>query len=253
MKHLTPACKSSATSCALCRQQRPLQYSHIIPEFQYKPLYDAKHRIHIVSSDPAKPDRTIRKGIREYLLCLDCEQRFSKWESYSSRVLFGDAAKLVRRSGKRVFLQGIDYPKFKLFLMSLLWRMGVASGPIWKEVDLGPHEEKLRLALLSGDPLTANDYSCLLIGVLVDGKFDLGWFLPPQGSRANGHRIYRVIINGVAFVFFVSGHHHPLNLGRIAINEKNEMTLAVEEARNMPFVTEALCSLGIAIRTRDRA
>ncbi len=49
-------------------------------------------------------------------------------------------------------LPGVDYSKFKLFLMSLVWRAGAASGDFWETVKLGPHEEKLRSRIRAGDP-----------------------------------------------------------------------------------------------------
>ena len=32
-------------SCRLCKNDEPLQNSHVIPEFLYGPSYDEKHRI----------------------------------------------------------------------------------------------------------------------------------------------------------------------------------------------------------------
>ena len=46
----------------------------------------------------------------------------------------------------------VEYRPFKLFLMTQVWRAGVASDTFWKEVRLGPHEERLRRMLLRADP-----------------------------------------------------------------------------------------------------
>lgn len=236
--------------CALCHATSLLRNSHIIPEFQYKPIYDAKHRMHVISSDADKRDRFAQKGLREKLLCDKCELHISKWEDYACRVLFDDEVKLLSKSEKAIHLHGIDYPKFKLFLLSLFWRMSVAKGEFWKEVQLGPLEEKLRVCLLNSDPLAADDYPCLFCPVLIDGHFDIGWLMPPDKVRANGHTVYRVIINGIAFCFFASTHAQKLGLGRYSINEQGQMRLTVEEARQMPFVSQMLNALGKAVRQR---
>lgn len=236
--------------CALCFSSAPLRNSHIIPEFQYKPIYDAKHRMHVISSDADKRDKFAQKGLREKLLCDKCELHISKWEDYACRVLFDDEAKLLSKSEKAIHLHGIDYPKLKLFLLSLLWRMSVAKGEFWKEVQLGPLEEKLRLCLLHSDPLAADDYPCLLCPVLIDGHFDVGWLTPPDKTRANGHNVYRVIINGILFCFFASTHAKKLGLGGYSINEQGHMRLTVEEARQIPFVSQMLNALGKAVRQR---
>lgn len=158
---------------------------------------------------------------------------------------------MLETNPRHIKLGDIDYTKFKLFLLSILWRMGAASDPIWKEVTLGPHQEKIRQLLIAENPEAPDVYPCILTAVKLDGHFDLGWFLPPQSSRASGHRIVRVIINGMIFAFFVSSHSDQLKLGRVSINQNNEMILFVEEARKLPFVNEALNSLGEAIRRRD--
>jgi hypothetical protein len=236
--------------CALCHSLNPLRNSHIIPEFQYKPIYDPKHRLLTISSNPQKRDRYVQKGLREKLLCDACEILFSGWEDYSFRVLFGDTAKLHSKTEKTTHLKGIDYPKFKLFLLSLLWRMSVAKGEFWKEVNLGPLEARLRECLLNSDPLTSDEFPCLLCPVLIDGHYDPGWLMPPDKIRVNGCTVYRIIINGVLFSFFASSQADQLKLGRHSINERGEMKLIVEEARQIPYVSQILFALGKAINQR---
>ncbi|MEZ5384905.1 MAG: hypothetical protein R3F13_05265 [Prosthecobacter sp.] len=191
--------------------------------------------------------------MREKLLCEKCENRFSKWEDYACRVLFGDKAKVLSRANKVVNLEGIDYPKFKLFLLSLLWRMGVARGDFWREVTLGPLEEKLRQSLLSEDPLSSDDYPCLLVPILLDGTFETGWLSPPDRIRVKGHVVYRIIINGILFCFLASTHARKLNFGRYAVNEHGHLCLSIDEARQMSYVADMISALGKAIRKRESA
>ena len=239
--------------CALCHSTETLRDSHIIPEFQYKPIYDEKHRALVISSDPKERERFVQKGMREKLLCKQCENRFSRWEDYACRVLFGDKAKVLSRTKKVLNLEGIDYPKFKLFLLSLLWRMSVAKGDFWKEVSLGTLEEKLRLCLLSEDPLSSDDYPCLLVPILLDGTFETGWLCPPDRLRVPGHRVYRIIINGVVFCFFASTHVTRLKFGRYAVNEQGYLRLSIDEARQMSYVADMISAMGRAIRQRVNA
>lgn len=192
----------------------------------------------------------VQKGLREKLLCDNCEQLFSKWERYSYSVLFDDEAKLLSRTEKRIHLNEIDYPKFKLFLLSLLWRMSVAKGDFWKEVGLGPLEDRLRHCLLTSNPLSSDDFPCLLCPILIDGNYDQGWLMPPDKTRVNGHTVYRIIINGILFCFFASSHAGKLGLGRYSINEQGEIKLMVEEARQMPYVSQILFALGKAVHQR---
>lgn len=236
--------------CALCLSTSDLRNSHIIPEFQYKPIYDEKHRALVISSDPKERERFVQKGMREKLFCEQCEKRFSKWEDYACRVLFGDKAKILSRTTKVINLEGIDYPKFKLFLLSLLWRMSVAKGDFWKEVRLGILEEKLRQCLLNEDPLSSDDYPCLLVPILLDGTFETGWLCPPDRIRVKGHILYRVIINGILFCFFASTHASRFNFGQYAVNEHGNLRLSIDEAGHMLYVADMISAMGKAIRQR---
>jgi len=40
--------------------------------------------------------------------------------------------------------------------------MAVSTLPDFREVELGPHEEKIRRMLIAGDPGSAEDYGCML-------------------------------------------------------------------------------------------
>ena len=77
-------------TCALCLQERPLRRSHIVPEFMHGQMYDAKHRFFGISSIASKPNKLFQKGLREELLCAGCEQHIARYESYASRVFYGN-------------------------------------------------------------------------------------------------------------------------------------------------------------------
>ena len=101
-------------------------------------------------------------------------------------------------------LNGIDYRKFKLFLMSVLWRAGVSSHPFYSHVELGPHEEKLRLKLINEDPGAPTDYGCAIYSLLLDGAPLRAMFVEPTPARVDNHKIYRFVFSGFVFIYFVS-------------------------------------------------
>ena len=139
--------------CALCTVNGDLQNSHIIPEFFYKLTYDAKpRRFHVVSATPSERESFEQKGLRERLLCRACEQEFGRWESYAKSALIDAKGVTITRHKDRITFHNLDYRQFRLFQLSLLWRMGVSTLPFFKDVALGPHEEKLRLALMRRTP-----------------------------------------------------------------------------------------------------
>src|SRR5436190_2368333 len=95
--------------CRLCLQFVPkLRNSHIIPEFFYKLIYDAKHQFNVFSDTDSPPGRLEQKGLREYLLCGDCEQKLGRWEKYVKELLFDEAPQGIDRGDRMEYL-GVDY------------------------------------------------------------------------------------------------------------------------------------------------
>jgi len=72
--------------CALCRNDRPLELSHIIPRFVAK-------RLKTDSPNPflrnmMEPNRRLQDAPKKRLLCRECEDRFSRLEDAFSREIF---------------------------------------------------------------------------------------------------------------------------------------------------------------------
>lgn len=155
----------SRDRCALCRQERELCLSHIIPEFFYTALYDEKHRFFMYSTDPNEKVRgPEQKGLRERLLCDECEGLLSPWEKYAREVVFGSAKLDLSADPQRgATANGVDYGRFKLFSMSLLWRAGVSSLSYFLRVNLGAHEKVLRRRILAADPGHYWEYGCSIL------------------------------------------------------------------------------------------
>ena len=50
----------------------------------YQTVYDKNHSFMVVSLDEAGANQRCKKGIREKLFCKECENKFSKLESYAA-------------------------------------------------------------------------------------------------------------------------------------------------------------------------
>ena len=137
--------------CKLCHLDKKLCNSHIIPESAYGNIYDDKHRILEVSNIQEKLPKH-QKGLRESLLCKDCEQHLNKYESYFADKWFQNQLIPTRMPEEMLTINGLDYNLFKLFHMSILWRAGIASRDEFVKVKLGNHEERLRQLVLADDP-----------------------------------------------------------------------------------------------------
>jgi hypothetical protein len=97
--------------CKLCSKEAHLQESHIIPKFAVKWMKQTgTNYIRRISA----PNKREQDGVKQRLLCSECEQRFSTAESYFATQIF------------RPFLahkQSVHYDgRLTYFVVSLLWR-----------------------------------------------------------------------------------------------------------------------------------
>jgi hypothetical protein len=224
--------------CRLCKKDKPLKNSHIIPEFIYGPLYDEKHRFHVLSTLKTTKNAKLQKGIREKLLRGDCEGKLSVYERYVSLIFSGAIPSQASRNGKFVTLEGLEYDKFKLFALSVLWRAGVSNLPFFAQVSLGPHEEKLREMILNEKAGEPDEYSFMMVLVTHEDVVQTDLIIQPTWSRLEGHYSYRFVYGGIAWIYLLSSHKTPNIIANATLSKASKTTMLVSEASNMPFIVD---------------
>ena len=187
-------------SCRLCANSNELCRSHIIPEFLYQPLYDEKHRFSIVTKGTERT-RYAQLGLSEKLLCRNCEQRFGGNEKYAAGVISGKFGHRAEVCGNYMIINNIDYTRFKLFQLSILWRASVSTIEFFKLVSLGPREEKLRRMLLSDDPGDPDTFGCSVTFMHDRGEDMYDTFFNPEPMRWAGRRMHKLYFAGAAWVY----------------------------------------------------
>lgn len=244
--------KKAASTCKLCWEERDLCDSHIIPEFVYAPVYlDGENwtlGFRRTRYSEGWEARKVQKGLREPLLCGECEQLLNR-EYEQPSVAFWRALTredemprgvtfeiLNTRMGNRgVAFDGVDYRSFKLFLLSILWRCSVSSIPTYREVDLGPYEEELRLMVFEGDPGGQGDFPCI-IHLLEDPGLGLISLAVP--GRFEGHRSYSLQLSSVSLLFLVSGHL-PERFERYSLHPSGHLTTPIKKVEDLPLIQRA--------------
>jgi hypothetical protein len=228
----------SDAQCSLCQAEKAIRGSHVLSEFMYLDTYDSKHTAVSVSSHPLhkKPLR-VQKGIREPILGTECEQRFSRHEHYAAPFLARAAreADAVALTGSRqpvARVRPFEYDRFKLFGLSLLWRMGVSRNDMFRPVQLGPHQEILRRMLLTDDPGSPSDYPFVLVRIAgVD--FAPTLLTGPGKTRFGGVWSYMLTAMGFQWCFLATRQ-------------------AGETGQHLYFVGNALPELIVPIHRRER-
>ena len=239
--------------CRLCLNERPLCESHIVPEFLYRPGY-RDQRMPRVSMDGSGPP-VIQKGIRERLLCSDCEQLINtRYEQPTSKMWRSIIPEEIPAGHQWVALTGLDYPVFKLFHLSVLWRASVASKPTWHGAHISRvSEASLRAMLLGSDPGSPDEYP--FFGFVMTGpqsrRVALGTVMPPIASHFKRLRMCVLIYGGCSWHFVVAARA-PVADSPCLLRRDGSMVLGVQDLTTHPF--DQLMREGVAARmARERS
>lgn len=130
-----------ATVCALCRLQKKLQQSHLLPAAAHRVTKDNGKNV-LAMNRKGWVNRTNQSDFKEYLLCYDCEQDLSIYE--------GDAIKACRKAWEFKSSKPYRLPQDSVEALvrcaySIFWRVSV-SKTIEDYVLPSEVEEELRSA-----------------------------------------------------------------------------------------------------------
>lgn len=230
--------------CKLCQLEKELCDSHIIPEFFYNPLYDNKHRIKRISFDQSENiiKNYEQKGLREKLLCIDCEGILSKFETYACEIWRNQ---MLNISNHFNYLNGIDYEKFKLFLISIIWRCGITTNTHF-QINLGPHQEKMRVMLLNNNPGNFYEYGCLISAMVNDKDElidDLIWL--ETDFRIECHRCFRLVFGGFIWIFFISSLKPPEIASKAFLQNSGDLVIMKANLSDIDFMMRNAVNLFI--------
>jgi hypothetical protein len=209
-------------TCKLCRSVGPLRESHYIPKSAYKLIGRANEGAPVI----LKKKVAIQKDeqIKAYVLCQECEQRFSengeRWvmkfchrvgEGFKLKDLIESSKPLLVEDKLRVYsaanIAEIDIEKLAYFAASIVWR---GSAHKWKSgrdqvngLDLGTkYEEELRLYLLGQTPFPRN--AVLWVSVIPSAELS-NTVVFPTGEKKGWYWRYKFTILGITFAFFLGG------------------------------------------------
>lgn len=142
--------------------------------------------------------------------CSDCEQHLNdKYEKPFLKQWTIDSPLPDRMALESAHTAAYDYPTFKLFHLSVLFRSSVSSLPTFQEVNLGSHEERIRQMLLSADPGYDWEYPILAFAVLNGSSaVERRLISRPISGRYEGHIAYGQIYGGAMWWILVSSHRN---------------------------------------------
>jgi hypothetical protein len=158
-------------------------------------------RIDFESHD-AIPQFLVPSGAKSarVLSLFNCAQRFEQWDSFGEEVWRHIPDDLTNNLNSAFSLMNINGRLARLWLLSLLWRIGVSRA--LSMIDLGNDEPIVRDLLSVGNPGPAEQYPVTCVALSAKGK-RVHFFFPPQVRMFDGHRVISIIFQGVLFNFFI--------------------------------------------------
>lgn len=218
--------------CALCLQPKNLRNSHVISESLYADLYEDSHTFLVVIAEKDAKDWREQKGIRERLLCDCCEQLLAnQYESHGAQDYRQIKAKA--RCSKTTFTHVVDYRRFKLFQLTQLWRMAIATHAIWQRVVLPSSKlEQLRVMLLSGDPKSFDSFGVMMEAILCDDGQSFDAFVPPITIRIGDYDFLLATFAGFSWYYCAHNSVHEARLSRYFGTDSGLLTIRIQNLRD---------------------
>ena len=123
------------------------------------------------------------------------------YEKYAAEVMYGRLGHRAQVRGSYIVIDGIDYTRFKLFQLSILWRASVSTLEFFKMVSLGPREDTLRTMILSDDPGSPDTFGCAVTFIHDRGQDMSDTFFNPEPMRWAGRRMHKLYFAGAVWLY----------------------------------------------------
>ncbi len=131
--------------CQLCGVEKNLCDSHALPDSAFRSLFrNSNGKAVAFVDDSTTPTSYSSDSWSEPLLCEMCEADLNnRYDSYGIAVLQGRANRVtVSRGDAGVTFSGIDRQRFRMFVLSVIWRMAVSPNKSYGFVDIPYDLEK---------------------------------------------------------------------------------------------------------------
>lgn len=248
--------------CKLCGNNTDLlRKSHIIPDFMYKGLFDQRHRISLVKILDLKPIKILQTGFYDKeVLCKKCDnEKLSKLEFYASRAMYGgelpkNESPIFRNSIsheniKSISIENLDYRKFKLFLLSILYRAHISVHPFFKNIDIVEYAEKLKEMLSNDDPGGEDEFETCLI-IVNSNDIPNKSIANPIYLKTEKNDSCMFMINKIIYHYNLSPEHKLSLFKKGRICKNNTMEIAVLEGEMANSYFDSFLGNKIRVKTK---
>lgn len=129
-------------ACALCLENKPLRDSHVIPRSFFQKIKNGQPQLVKLTNNLNIPPVMDNANWNEPLLCGDCEH-FLNSTYESSQLSFFRNYKSVTKSHGKLTYHDLNFNKFYIMWLSILWRASESKISAFGKVDLGSDVNEL--------------------------------------------------------------------------------------------------------------
>ena len=244
--------------CALCGQVGKLCRSHIVPRSFIREMRTYGQRLFWHDLGTTRQPIPMQDGWKEHLLCRNCEQRIGRWEKVVCEDLRGKGAgsatqtvipydgtvRIPRSVSRPAFhlleTQNCNYAAWRLFLLSLLWRLDRSSLAELAAVDLGDARTEIQNMILADNPGEPMDYPCWIYVLSLSGEPLRGFMSTPHRIEYKGYPAVELAFAGLGWVFVIGRDVACDTMRRLVMDRKGRMRLLIREASTVTWLLEGV-------------
>lgn len=221
------------TICKLCLQPKKLCKSHIIQKSMFQYVNDEKCRSKTLTID-TKIKPLVQNGVKESLLCKECENKFSRYESYLSQtvvaILKQDPQLVTQSSDPKIKtkIYHLDHQQFKYAVLLHLWRLSIHKNrdENLATYQLGKYQDILREYLLHEKPFRED---CFPIAI---GELNLNGEKSPliatfPRKKINDISVQQFSFGSLHFVVYMQEQYPKFNQESFLFLRENGNTFVV--------------------------
>lgn len=234
-----------AGKCKLCLKSGELVDSHVIPAALHQDVQrelESKEPMRLVTErlpyEPRSPT-----GVYGQFLCRACKSSFHPFDEEGIRYirLYREEENRNRPygTGELAFETFTDYRKFKLWILSLVWRAHHCNHHFYHRIDLGLQESRIRNLIRESNPGDSRTYS---VAASVFNEPLARWWIgdphPEQYDGINHIRFY--IYGGFTFIIKIDLADSPEAIAPVILDENG--VLPVIRRRISPSEKRAIAN-----------
>ncbi len=168
------------------------------------------------------------------ILCQNCDNVIlgQNLEYYGSKIFIEKilcnnlkSTKYQKNEVKFDTLSKIDYQKFKVYLLSILWRMSICNRSFFQDVDLGIHENKIRRMILNESPGKVEEYPFVLFDCNDEALNLNGCIAAPVRLLNDSIPSYSVLIAGIIIIFKLTENESVPSILKHTLKPNGEMDI----------------------------